>query len=105
MRVKVGGKAIPASFLKIEEKGTLVGAIGRREGQTEELVGGQNPGPEAPPRSKEKQEEREQRRCQERSDCQRSDEERWVRQSFERKGVGRNDPVEYFLSAGVGSAF
>ena len=31
VRVKVGGKAIPASFLKIEGRGTLVGAIGQRE--------------------------------------------------------------------------
>ena len=44
-----------------------------RERQIEELVDGQNPGPEAPPRSKKGQERREQRRCQERSECQRSD--------------------------------
>ena len=58
MRVKVGGKVIPASFLKIEGKGTLVGAKDRREREEriEELVGGQNPGPEAPPRSKKEQE-------------------------------------------------
>ena len=31
VRVKVGDKVIPASFLKIEGRGTLVGAIGRRE--------------------------------------------------------------------------
>ena len=31
VRVKVGGKAIPASFLKIEGRGTLVGAKHRRE--------------------------------------------------------------------------
>ena len=31
VRVKVGGKAIAASFLKIEGRGTLVGAIGRRK--------------------------------------------------------------------------
>ena len=29
--VKVGGKVIPASFLKVEERGTLVGAKVRRE--------------------------------------------------------------------------
>ena len=44
-----------------------------REGQIEELVGGWNPGPEAPPRSKKGQEKREQRRCQEKSNCQWSD--------------------------------
>ena len=31
MRVNVGGKAIPASFLKIEGRGALVGAKDRRE--------------------------------------------------------------------------
>ena len=49
-----------------------------REGQIEEMVGGQNPGPEAPPRNKKEQERREQRKCHERSDCQRSDVEGWV---------------------------
>ena len=80
VRVKVGGKAIPVSFLKIEGRETLVGARDRREreGRIEELVGGQNPGLEAPPRSKKRQERREQRRCQERNDCQRSDGEGWV---------------------------
>ena len=47
-------------------------------GQIEELVGGQNPGPKAPPRSRKGQEKREQRKCQERSDCQRSNGEGWV---------------------------
>ena len=36
------------------------------------------PSPVAPPRSKIGKEKREQRRCQERSDCQRSDGEGWV---------------------------
>ena len=58
MRVKV----IPASFLKIEGRGMLVGTI---EGRIEELVGGQNPGPEAPAKSRKGQEKREQRKCQE----------------------------------------
>ena len=44
----------------------------------EELVDGQNPGPVAPPWSRKGQERREQRRCQEKSDCQRSDGEGWV---------------------------
>ena len=34
VRVRVGGKVIPASFLKIEGRGALVGAIGRRERDT-----------------------------------------------------------------------
>ena len=73
MRIKVGGKAIPPSFLKVEGSGTLVGGKDQREGWIEDLVDGQNPGSEAPPRSKKGQEKRGQKRCQERSDCQRSD--------------------------------
>ena len=38
------------------------------------MVGGQNPGPEAPSRNQKGQERREQRRCQGRSDCWRSGE-------------------------------
>ena len=69
MRVKVGGKVIPASFLKVKGRRTL----GRpeREGRIEELIDGQNPGPEASPSNKKGQEKREQRRCQERSDGER----------------------------------
>ena len=72
MKVKVGGKTIPASFLKIKGRGALVGAIGpEREGRIEDLVGDQNPGPEAPPMSRKRREKREQKRCQERSDGER----------------------------------
>ena len=46
-----------------------------KEGRLVELAGDQNTGSEAPPRSKIGQERKEQRRCQGRSDCQRSDEE------------------------------
>ena len=53
MRVEVGGKAVPAYFLKIEGRGdALWGERPEREGQIKELVDGQNPGPVAPPRSK-----------------------------------------------------
>ena len=53
VRVKVGGKAIPASFLKIERRGDACwGDRPEREGQIEELVGDQNPSSEAPPSSK-----------------------------------------------------
>ena len=41
-------------------------------------MGGQNPGPEAPPMSKKRREGREQRKCQERSDCHRNDVEWWI---------------------------
>ena len=79
MGVKVRDKAIPASFLKIEGKGDARwGDRPEREGRIEELVGDQNLGFEAPPGSRKRQEKREQRRCQGRSDCQRSDGEGWV---------------------------
>ena len=39
----------------------------------EELVSNQNPGPEAPPRSKKRLERKKQRKCQAGNDCQRSD--------------------------------
>ena len=64
----------PSKLLKVEERGTLVGA----EDQIEELVGGQNPGPEALPMSKKGQERKKQRKCQERSDCGRSSTEELV---------------------------
>ena len=47
-------------------------------GRIEELVGGQNPGSEAPLMSKKRQEKREQMKCKERSDCQWSDGKEWV---------------------------
>ena len=69
MRVNVGGKPTPVCFLKIKGRGALVGGERpEREGRIEELVGGQNQGPVAPPKSKKGQEKRKQRRCQERSD-------------------------------------
>ena len=72
MRVKVKSKVILTSFLKIQGRETSVGA---KDGRLVELVGDQNTGSEAPPRSKTGRERKEQRRCQGRSDCQRSDEE------------------------------
>ena len=39
MRVKVRGKPIPASFLKIEGRGTLVGAKDRRERGIDRRIG------------------------------------------------------------------
>ena len=75
MTVKIQGKVIPTGFLKVEGRGTLVGAKDRREReeQTEKLVGDQKTGSKVSPRSRTRQERREQRRCQERSDCQKSD--------------------------------
>ena len=37
---------------KIDGRRSFVGAKDRREGHIEELVGDQNPGPQAPPRSR-----------------------------------------------------
>ena len=51
----------------------LSGGREEKERQLAELVGDQRPSPEARLRSKTEQERREQRRCRERSDCQRSD--------------------------------
>ena len=69
VRAKVRCKAIPASFLKVEGRAdSRWGDRTEREGQIEELVDDQNPGPEVPPKSKKGQEKREQRRCQGRSD-------------------------------------
>ena len=39
VRIKVEGKAIPASFLKIERWGSLVGAKDRRERGTDSRIG------------------------------------------------------------------
>ena len=101
MGVKVASKAIRARFLKIEGRGTLVGAkTGEREGQIEELVGGQKPGPEAPTRSKKERERRKQRKRQERSDVGGSF---GVRVIEEEEEVRRENPVKYFLPAVVGN--
>ena len=76
---------------------------GEREGQIEELLGGQHPGSEAPPVSKKEQERREQRRCQERSDCQRNNVEGGCVRVIEGEEVRGDDPVKYFFPTGVRS--
>ena len=72
VRVKVEGKVILASFLKIEGRRSLGQKTKEREGQIKELVGDQNPGPEAPPRS------RKDERGGSKGDIQRSNGEGWV---------------------------
>ena len=97
VRVNVGGKAIPASFLKIEGRGTLIGAEDRREreGRIEELVDGQNPGPEAPLSSKSKRSKEDVRRgAMEKGGCVRV---------IEGEEVREDEPAKYFLPMGVGS--
>ena len=54
MRVKVGGKVIPASYLKVEGRGARWGERPEREGQIEESIFGQNLGSEAPPKEQER---------------------------------------------------
>ena len=68
VKAKVEDKFIPASFRKIEGRGTLVGAKDQRERDIY-LVDDQNPGVR-------KSERREQKICQGRSNCQRRDGER-----------------------------
>ena len=65
------------------------------EGQIEELVGDQNPGPEASPRSRKRRERREQRRYPKGG---------YVR-VIEGEKIRGDDPVKYFLPMGVGSTF
>ena len=69
----------------------------------EELVGGENQGPEASPRSKIGRDRKEQRRYQGRSDCQWSDVKGGCVWVIEGEEVIGDDPVEYFLPTGVGS--
>ena len=85
--------------------GALVGAIARleREGQAEELVGGQNPGPEAPPRSKKG------KRRGSKGDVRRGATARGAMEKggcvrvIEGEEVRGDEPIEYFLPAEVGS--
>ena len=105
VKVKVGGKAIPASFLKIEGRGTLVGAIGRREGRIEKLVSGQNPRTEAPPRRKKGQEKRGTGHVRRGATARGAMEKGRCVRVIEREEVRGDDPVEYFLPTGVGSTF
>ena len=72
MRVKVRGKAIPASFLKIEGKGALVGAIDRRERGIDRRIGRWSE-----PRSSSTSQEQEKARVEGAKEM--SGEERWRR--------------------------
>ena len=67
--------------------------------------GGQNPGPEALPRSQKRQERREQRRCQKRSDSNGAMEKSGCVRVIEGKEISGYDPVKYFLPTGVGSTW
>ena len=100
VRVIVGGKAIPASFLKIEGRGALVGAKDRRVRQTDGRIGRWSE-----PRSCSTSHEQER-------DERRGSKGDVTRGTIEKSGcisvivgeeVRGDDPVEYFLTAGVGS--
>ena len=97
VRVKIKGQVMPTSFLKIEGRRTLVWA---KEGQLVELVGDQNPGLEALPRSKRGgikgnvKGGATARGAKEKSRCIRV---------IEGEEVKRDNPIEYFLPTGVES--
>ena len=103
MRVKVGGKVIPANFLKIEGRGMLVGVKDQRERGTDRRIGRWS----EPRSSSTSQEQGKGERggskgnvtggvtaggAMEKGGCIRV---------IEVEEVRRHDPVEYFLSAGV----
>ena len=67
------------------------------------MVDGQNPGPEAPPRSKKGQEKREQRNVRRGATARGAMEKGGCVRVIEGEEVRRYDPVEYFLPVGVGS--
>ena len=77
MKVKVGGKTIPASFLKIEGRGTLVGAKDRREKETDRRIARWSE-PRSCSTSQEQDREREEG-AKEMSGEERLPEERWRR--------------------------
>ena len=72
MRVKV--KSYSNELSENSRKGDVRwGGIAKKEGWSVELVGDQNPGPEASPKSKRGPERKKQKWYQGSSDCQRSD--------------------------------
>ena len=92
VRVEVKSKVILMSLLKIERKGTSIGAKDQRKGQLVELVGNQSQSPEAPPRSKIGGSKGDARR----GAMEKSYHERVI----EKNEVRGDDPIEYFLPMG-----
>ena len=104
--VKVGGKVIPSSFLKVEGRGTLVGAKDRKERdrlknwqviKTQVLK-------HLPGAGKNKRERRKENVRLEATARKAMEKGRCVR-VIEGEKVRGNDPMEYFLAAGVGSTY
>ena len=78
MRVNVGDEPIPASFLKIEGRGRSLERKTGERGMDRRIGRWSEPGSCSTSQEQERAREEGQRRCQERSDCQRSDGEEWV---------------------------
>ena len=76
--------------------------IGERGGN-KELVDGQSPGPEAPPRSKKSQEGREQKNFRKRGTARGAMEKSWCVRVIEGEAIRGDDPVKYFVPFGVRS--
>ena len=91
VKVKVKRKVIPTSFLKIEGRGCFLGRKTEERGRFVELVGNQNPGPKAPPRSKRRGRKRDVRRGTTARGVM--DKSRYLRVIVEVRG---DDPIEYF---------
>ena len=66
----------------------------------EKLVGGQNPGPEAPPRSKKRREKRGKGDVRREATARGTMEKGGCVSIIEGEEVRRDDPVEYFLPTG-----
>ena len=87
------------------------GKRSEREGQLVELVGDQNPSPEAPSKSKRGESKGDvrgratARRAMEKSRYVRVIERSQSQDQGQGKKVGRDDLIEYFLLRGVGSTF
>ena len=97
MRVEVEEKVIPTSSLKIEGRGTFIGA---KERWLVKLVGDYSPGTEAPPRSKRGGSQDDVRR---RETARGATEKNKHFRVIERKV--RDDLFEYFLPTGIRRPF
>ena len=77
----------------------------KERGQSVELVGDQNPGPEVPTKSKRGRERKEQRRYQGVATAREATGKSRDVRVIKRKEVRRDDPIEYFLPTGIGTTF
>ena len=91
MRVKVRSKVIPASFLKVEGRETLVGAKTVERGTDKKNW---SPDLKAPLMSKKEPERMEQRRCQGKATARGEMEKGRYATVIKGEEVRRNDPIE-----------